>query len=280
MKTLKKVIVVLLNLVLINLITILAVSMNLQTIVKDNIIKETIKEELFNKETSPISAEIVAPNEKLNELFESPEVQGLIDKYLDITIDSLTEDKDISEITIEEDMLNYLKSNKEEVEDKLGIKVTDEMLSKVEEQLESKEASKIFSQNLNNVKNNMSQEATTVLAVYNYLNSLKFKLLISFFIIIDLVLIASLQKSLYKWLSSLGYSSIISGIGILLMSIIVKLVVTNVSNLRYFNLRTLTLTGIILLIVGIVLAIMKRVIDKKLVKEDDYEVSKISNKEC
>lgn len=279
MKILKTIAVVLLNLILFNLLIVFAISLNLESMVKDDILKEIIKEEFLNDEIKSNSSEITTDNEKINELLERPETQEIVDKYLDITIDSLTDENKVSEVEIEKDMINFLKENKELVKEKLDVEVTDEMINSVEKELENKELSTVFKKSLTNAKETMPKEAKLILQAYNYLISLKFKLIIALFILIDILLIALLQSSVYKWLSSLGGSVVISGIGLLIMSLIVKIVVTSFSNFKGFNLNSLTTTGFILIAIGIILIIVKKLLDKKSVKEDVHEVSEISRAE-
>lgn len=279
MKILKTIAVVLLNLILFNLLMVFAISLNLESMVKDDILKEIIKEEFLNDEIKSNSSEITTDNEKINELLERPETQEIVDKYLDITIDSLTDENKVSEVEIEKDMIKFLKENKELVKEKLDVEVTDEMINSVEKELENKELSTVFKKSLTNAKETMPKEAKLILQAYNYLISLKFKLIIALFILIDILLIALLQSSVYKWLSSLGGSVVISGIGLLIMSLIVKIVVTSFSNFKGFNLNSLTTTGFILIAIGIILIIVKKLLEKKSVKEDVHEVSEISSAE-
>lgn len=279
MKILKKIAVVLLNLILFNLLMVFAISLNLESMVKDDILKEIIKEEFLNDEIKSNSSEITTDNEKINELLERPETQEIVDKYLDITVDSLTDENKVSEVEIEKDMIKFLKENKELVKEKLDVEVTDEMINSVEEELKNKELSTVFKKSLTNAKETMPKEAKLILQAYNYLISLKFKLIIALFILIDILLIALLQSSIYKWLSSLGGSAIISGIGLLIMSLIVKIVVTSFSNFKGFNLNSITTTGFIFIAIGIILIVVKKLLDKKSVKEDVHEVSEISNAE-
>lgn len=279
MKTLKKIAIVILNLILFNLLVVFAISLNLESIVKDDILKEIIKDEFINNEIKTESSEIITDNEKINELLERPETQEIVDKYLDITINSLMDENKVSEVEIEKDMINFLRENKKLVKEKLGVEVTDEMINRTEEELRDKELSTVFKKSLTNAKNTMPKEAKLILQVYNYLISLKFKLMLALFILIDILLIALLQSSFYRWLSSLGYSAIVSGFGLLLMSLIVKLTVTSFSNFQNFNLKSLTITGFIFIVLGIILIVVKKILDKKLVKEDVHEVSKVSSEE-
>ena len=190
MKFIKNMLIGFLNILLINLIFVFVISLNLKSIITDGIIKETIKQQITTNEYQEEANKIVTDNEQINKILESKEVQDLIDKYLDVTINGVLDEKDISNIEIEKDMLDFLKENKEVLEKEVGIEITDEMISKTEEQLESRDLSKVFEQTINNTKNNLPEEAKVVLKGYNFLISLKFRIIILIAMIIDLLLIA------------------------------------------------------------------------------------------
>lgn len=279
MKTIKKIFIALLTIVLLNLLVVFTVSLNLQKMVKEDLIKQIIKEEFLTTDFQTDSKTSLTENEKINDLLESKEAQEIVDKYLDITIDSFIDEEKNVEVTIEEDLLNYLKNNKKFVEEKLGVEVTNEMIAQAKEQLESKELSNIFKQNINNSKNSMPKEAKTILKIYKYLISLQFQLILIAIILLDILLIAVLKSSLYKWLSTLGYTSIVAGIGLLIMSLIVKITIISISTLQEVSLSSLITAGIILILFGLILIIIKKILDIKLVKEDEHEVSKVSSEE-
>lgn len=276
MRILKNVVIILLNIVLINLLIIFAISFNLKNIVRDDLIKEVIKEEIIVKEFQPKDLE-VTKNEEINQILNTPEVQELVDKYLDISFSTLMNDEASSNIELEKDILKFFQENKAVIDEKIGVEITDEMIEKVEEQLDSKELSRVFEQSLNNAKNSMPKEVKIILQVYNYLISGMFKLIILSLISIILLVIAILQKSFYKWLGPLGISSLIGGFGVILMSLIVKIVVQASSDLTGFKLKSLIITGIIMALLGVALIIIRKILDKNVAKEDVNELSKVSS---
>lgn len=279
MKILKKIILGFLNLLLLNLIILLIISINLKSFISDGIIKETIKEQIvvIPYQESPTDSNV--ESEQINKILESKEVQDLINKYIDITISGITDEKNLSKINLEKDMLKYLKNNKELLEKELGIEITDEIVEATEESLKSKELSESFKQTITNASKNISPEERFLLNAYSFLTSLDFKILVLVLITLDLILIGIIQKSYYKWLKSLGISLILSGLGTLFMSMAVKAIVVNLSSLKEFNIKALTYSSIILMIVGIILSITQIFIDKKytIQGESTDEVSEISN---
>ena len=131
MKTFKKILIAILFLLLVNLISILIISVNLKTVLIDGVIKETIKEQIVRREEQNgnfvISEEIIAEisdDEKVQEILNSKEVQELMNKYLDLTVDGILDEEKLDEITIEKDILNYLKDNKETLSEIVGEEIS------------------------------------------------------------------------------------------------------------------------------------------------------------
>ena len=271
MKLIKNLNLGILNIILINLITILAISFNIKSLITDGVIKETIKQRITTNETS----QEIIENDKINKLLENEEVKDLLDKYLDITIEGIIDKEKLNEITLEKDMINYLKANKDILEKEFGTEITDEMFTKALEYLDSNELSNIYKQNITNVNQNLPKEAKIILKGYNILISIKFKIILLITIVLNLFMIALIKKSYYKWLNSLGISLLLAGSGISIMSFLVNFIIINLSELSKFNTNKLSFNGLILIIIGIVLLIIKKVIEKH-IKENINEVSKIS----
>ncbi len=280
MKWYQKILFGFLVLVLVNLLCVLAISANLKSVLINGVIKEVIKEEVFQRPVSDSNNTIsdeqinqITDDEKIKEILKSPEIQALVDKYLDITIESLNDDSKLNEIELEKDMLEYLKENKETLSEVLGQEVTEEMIEKTGEQFESKEMSKVFKQNLINTKKNMSTTEKKVLKGYSFLISNTFKMILFVLIIIDLVLIAIIQKSWYKWIKTFGKSLLTSGVLVITMSLIVNWIVSNTSKLKTFHSTPLTHTGIIMVVIGLLIVIIYVVTSKIIRKEKKNEVS-------
>ena len=281
MKYIKKIIHTILVAILINLIGILAISCNLKVILVDGVIKETIKEQIlkneYKEENLIISEEEInkiTDDERVREILNSKEVQDLMNKYLDITMNSLIEEENIEEITLETDILEYLKNNRETLSELLGQEVTVEAIEKTEEQLESKEMTRVFKQTIENANRNMTTRERTVLKGYKVLTSTGFKLIILFAIFIDIILIAVIQKSIYRWIKTLSKSMIVSGILVFIMSLVVKWIVQLNASIKQFQTTSLSVTGIIIATIGILLRIVYKLFTKEIEKkEEKYEIS-------
>ncbi len=288
MKWIKKIGVGLLTLILINLICLLAISFNLKKILINGIIKETITQQITKKDqqegnfiiTEDILNEIT-DDEQIRDLLNSPEVEELINKYLDITIYSMIDENYLDEIELEKDMLQFLQENKESLEKKIGHEITDEVISNTKQQVEDRDWSRSYKQTIQNASKSITSTEKTVLKGYKFLISKELRMIIIILIIIDIGLIALIEKSLFKWLKQLGRAMTVSGILLLVMCISVKIIIMKTMNFTSFHMESLQKTGIGMLISGIILIILLSIInkriDKKKEEEKEYAISETLN---
>lgn len=284
MKVIKKILIALLVLVLIDIIFALAISFNLKKVLINGIIKETIIESVVprqkNAENNIITEEQIkeiTDDPRVQEILNSPEVQALLEKYLDTTVEGLIDIDNIDEVALEQDMVEFLKDNREVLEEKVGKEITDEMIDNAYQQMEGKDMSRAYMQSLENASKNMTTTEKKVLKGYKFLVSKKFKIILFIAMIIDLLLIALLQKSFYKWIKTLGKSMIVSGIGVLISSYVSKMIVMSIGSLNNFDISSLITTGIIITGSGIVIVIIYKIVLKIFKKKDDNdEISTVS----
>ncbi len=267
MKWYKKLFISILFFILINLISAFIFSCNLKNVLIDGIIKETIKENIVRREENTGNFTIdeekiseLSEDERIQEILNSKEAQELMDKYLDLTVDGMLDEESLDEITIEEDLLNYLKENKELISEVVGEEVTDEMIDEAASGMETKEISNAIKKAIANNSRNLTTTEKTVLKGYKLFISLEFKLLILAIIIIDLFLIALLQKSYSKWIKTLGSALITSGIFVLIASVVVKLIVSYLTGFINFNIISLIISGTTTTVIGIIILIIYNLI--------------------
>ena len=266
----KKVLNVILTFLLLNLICILVISINLKTIIIDGVIKEVIKTEIVNndyKEPNTISSEDIkeiTSDPKIQEILNSPEIQELINKYLDITINGILDEDDLNDVKLEQDIYDYIKENKEVIEEKANVKIDDETIEKVKEMKEAKQLSRKFINTIKSKKNSITKTEKVVLKGYKTFTSIGFQLIVLGIILVDLLVIGLINKSIIKVIKELGIASIISGIFTSIMCIVVKIIVINNSVLKTFHMRNLLISSIGVIIIGILLMIIYKRLDKKI----------------
>ena len=286
----RKFLIGLLVFILINIIGLLILSFTLKSILIDGVIKEVIVQQIdlpiFEKSNYQYRSEIVTDenidkvtnDERVKELLKSKEVSELIDKYLDIIVEGLIDEDSLDEIEIEEDIFNYLENNKDKLEKITGHEITQEMLDETKEKLKETDIDNRIKESVKTTSKYMPEETRSVLKGYKFLVSFKFKIILFLIMIIDIVLIALLQKSLYKWIKLFAISLTTNGIFAIIVSGIVYFIVYTLTKIK-FNTQSLLITGIVITIIGIIMQIVYNIVTKKLenneIKEEvnTYEIS-------
>lgn len=281
MKIVKKICKGFLILCLINLICLLILSFSVKgmfsEILAGSAIKQTIKEQVVNSEVVD-DAEF---NEKMDKLLENKELTGLIDKYLDSTLEGLASDSEIDDINIEEDILNFIKENKEVLEKEFNVEISDEDIDKIVEESEYQDLSEQYKEAIVENRKALSEPQKLVLKGFNFFLSGKFKMIVLAISCLVLVLIALLQKSWHRWIKTLGSTLITCGAMVLVMAIAVKAIINKAlvsmeSNI-VINISSLVKASIVTLVIGLVLfigyIIILKIVKKKEVKDEVSTVS-------
>ena len=275
----KKIIKVFLSFVIVLLILFLTISFNLNKVIVDGVIKEIIITKVIPKKVNNpnISEEVINTlplpdylknSEDINKLLEEQRVQEIINKYIDITLDNLTSEE-IKNIDIESDIINYINENKELIKEITGKEVTPEMIEDTKKVIEESNLNEAIEDTIESTKESISTEEKIVLKGYKEIISTKTRIIVIGLIALCLLLIAIIDKSFYKWIKTGSICTIISGILVLLMGFILKLIVTSILPLPSFNVSYLYKSGLIQLIIGIVILIIYIVLNKVLVKKGE-----------
>ena len=275
----KKIIKVFLSFIIVLLMLFLTISFNLNKVIVDGVIKEIIITKISAKKVNNpnISEDIINTlplpdylknSEDINKLLEDQRVQEIINKYIDITLDNLTSEE-IKNIDIESDIINYINENKELIKEITGKEVTPEMIEDTKKVIEESNLNEAIEDTIESTKESISTEEKIVLKGYKEIISTKTRIIVIGLIALCLLLIAIIEKSFYKWIKTGSICTIISGILVLLMGFILKLIVTSILPLPSFNVSYLYKSGLIQLIIGIVILIIYIVLNKVLVKKGE-----------
>lgn len=275
----KKIIKVFLSFVIVLLMLFLTISFNLNKVIVDGVIKEIIITKVIPKKVNNpnVSEDIIntlplpdylKDSEDINKLLEDERVQEIINKYIDITLDNLTSEE-IKNIDIESDIINYINENKELIKEITGKEVTPEMIEDTKKVIEESNLNEAIEDTIESTKESISTEEKIVLKGYKEIISTKTRIIVIGLIALCLLLIAIIDKSFYKWIKTGSICTIISGILVLLMGFILKLIVTSILPLPSFNVSYLYKSGLIQLIIGIVILIIYIVLNKVLVKKGE-----------
>ena len=275
----KKIIKVFLSFIIVLLMLFLTISFNLNKVIVDGVIKEIIITKISAKKVNNpnISEEVIntlplpdylKDSEDINKLLEDERVQEIINKYIDITLDNLTSEE-IKNIDIESDIINYINENKELIKEITGKEVTPEMIEDTKKVIEESNLNETIEETIVSTKESISTEEKIVLKGYKEIISTKTRIITISLIVLCLLLIALIDKSFYKWIKTGSICTIISGILVLLMGFILKIIVTSILPLPSFNVSYLYKSGLIQLIIGIVILIIYIILNKILVKKGE-----------
>ena len=282
MKFIKKTLLGLLVLFLTGLIIIFTISVDLKKVIVNGVIMEVVKYQIStinykegNNEKETV-LDYTTDNEQINEILRSKEVQDLVTKYLDLTIESINDDDSLNEIDIEKDMMQYIRDNKSVLEEKIGMEITEEMIQKTEEKMQEQEVSKNLKEAIKETRNNLTEKQKKTLKGYSLLTSLKIKIILILLMIIDCTFLFLLQKDDYKWVYVIANSIFSAGVGILLMSVISKIIISKMANIQILKLSILITHGITEIVIGLIIMISYKIIRKIINKKKEGPVNEIS----
>ena len=284
MKVIKKILIVILTIININIVVSLIVSFNFQKVIVDGVVKETFKSairsnnykepniQINESATSPKDL-VTTSDERINKILESDAIQELIQDYMDKTLKSLDNPEELENIDFEQDVINYLKENKDVIETSSGIEITDEMLNETKENLEERDFNKLVKQKIRNTSNNMTQQEKKVLKIYSFIISKKFKVFLGLIFLINLVITTILINPKHKVITNIGLSLLIGGLETIIMSFVLKLIIINYTNLTNFNIGSLINCSLIITIIGLIVILVYNSIVKLMKRrmENVYE---------
>lgn len=267
MKIIKKILIVILTIININIVVSLIVSFNFQKVIVDGVVKETFKSAISSNnykepniqinESATSSKDLVTTSdERINKILESDAIQELIQDYMDKTLKSLDNPEELENIDFEQDVINYLKENKDVIETSSGVKITDEMLNETKENLEARDFNKLVKQKIRNTSNNMTQQEKKVLKIYSFIISKKFKVFLGLLFLINSVIITILINPKHKVINNIGLSLLIGGLETIIMSFVLKLIIINYTNLTNFNIGSLINCSLIITIIGLIVILV------------------------
>lgn len=267
MKVIKKILIVILTIININIVVSLIVSFNFQKVIVDGVVKETFKSAISSNnykepniqinESATSSKDLVTTSdERINKILESDAIQELIQDYMDKTLKSLDNPEELENIDFEQDVINYLKENKDVIETSSGVEITDEMLNETKENLEERDFNKLVKQKIRNTSNNMTQQEKEVLKIYSFIISKKFKIFLGLLFLINSVIIIILINPKHKVINNIGLSLLIGGLETIIMSYVLKSIIINYTNLTNFNIGSLINCSLIITIIGLIVILV------------------------
>lgn len=215
-------------------------------------------------------------DEKIQELLEDKEIKALVEKYIDKTLEGLVSEDALDDVNIEKDIIEFVQDHEDLIEEKLGIEIKEEYYEEAKNQEEYHEITNEYKKAIESSRENIPEEVKVIIEYFNYFLTMKCRLILFGILIISTLLMALLQKSFYKWISTLATSAISCGVMLFLMSFafdgIMTYILKNTGSTGSFSMSVLTRNSLITLISGIVVLIIYTIVTKVCAKNKDKEI--------
>lgn len=257
MKTLRKIFIVLLEVVLVCLMVVFILSFSVRdAVVKQmkNVTIENVREEIISDVDSNIS------EESFNELVNNTEADALIQKYIDLLISGMAGNNIDSDINIDEDVITFIDNNKDLLKEKLG--VSDEQLEEFKKSENLKKANDYFKEKVQE-GNESNKSVVTTFRIYNNLISDSLRIILAISIIVLIVIIGILKNSLLSLIKVVGIDLVITAILSILIVTILNFIIISVADLAItVNYSYGLIYGVVALVIGIIMIVSSNIYKK------------------
>lgn len=257
MKTLRKIFIVLLEVVLVCLMVVFILSFSVRdTVVKQmkNVTVENVREEIISDVDSNIN------DESFNELVNNTEADALIQKYIDLLISGMAGNNIDSDINIDEDVITFIDNNKDLLKEKLG--VSDEQLEEFKKSENLKKANDYFKEKVQE-GNESNKSVVTTFRIYNNLISDSLRIILAISIIVLIVIIGILKNSLLSLIKVVGIDLVITAILSILVVTVLNFIIISVADLAItVNYSYGLIYGIVALVIGIIMIVSSNIYKK------------------
>lgn len=257
MKTLRKIFIVLLEVVLVCLMVVFILSFSVRdAVVKQmkNVTVENVREEIISDVDSNIN------DESFNELVNNTEADALIQKYIDLLISGMAGNNIDSDINIDEDVITFIDNNKDLLKEKLG--VSDEQLEEFKKSENLKKANDYFKEKVQE-GNESNKSVVTTFRIYNNLTSDSLRIILAISIIVLIVIIGILKNSLLSLIKVVGIDLVITAILSILIVTILNFIIISVADLAItVNYSYGLIYGIVALVIGIIMIVSSNIYKK------------------
>lgn len=257
MKTLRKIFIVLLEVVLVCLMVVFILSFSVRdAVVKQmkNVTIENVREEIISDVDSNIN------EESFNELVNNTEADTLIQKYIDLLISGMAGNNIDSDINIDEDVITFIDNNKDLLKEKLG--VSDEQLEEFKKSENLKKANDYFKEKVQE-GNESNKSVVTTFRIYNNLISDSLRIILAISIIVLIVIIGILKNSLLSLIKVVGIDLVITAILSIIVVAILNFIIISVADLAItVNYSYGLIYGIVALVIGIIMIVSSNIYKK------------------
>lgn len=212
-----------------NVILLLCVFLGILSFMTTKIVKEGISSVIDNKLSSlPVYAELGLDSDKLIEFVEKDEVREFVLGYIDPI---LGEEIDVNNVNIGKDILVFVQEHKTELEEITGQTIE---ISQVEELVNSQEMIELNGKYIDMVTETSGMvpvEVKDMVYAYGFFFTDNFRKLMLIVGIISIVFVVLLERSIHKWMKSVGGTLVGCGVLMFVSLLVCSSVITQVFKL-------------------------------------------------
>lgn len=249
------------GLVLFVLIFALTFSFVIKGIIKNDVLSGAVKDKIITEYTKEVNPSV---KEAVEEILSKDEISDLAESIIDEYLKFAEDDSYQVSKKLVNEIIDFCAKNRD-----LISKISNEEIT--EETIRSEETYnnliKTFNESFPKVEEQIGSNGKTVVKIYGLVVSNTSRLIVIGIIIALILLLMLVTWSLYKWMSTIGVSLIINGV--LFSSIYIAIMIFKDKILESLDFElnlnpiTIIIIGVSEILIGIVLLVIKSIINKK-----------------
>ena len=244
----------------------------IKQIINDEIIshigRETFTTEISDSIESQMPEIDEQKKQEIKDLLDNNEqLNNIVDTISERIVADLSKDE-IENIDINDDIKTFLQENKDLFIGAIGDEISEEEIDQaIDEAISETDFNQVYRDAVKSVQNDMDQDVQTVLDVYNYITSQEFLTILIIVFIVAMAITFLLQKPHYKGIVNISIATIVSAVLVvpiaLIMNMILQAILEEIDTAIALNANPIWMSAGCLLAIGILLLIVKYLIEQK-----------------
>lgn len=241
-------------------------------IINDEIIshigRETFTTEISDSIESQMPEIDEQKKQEIKDLLDNNEqLNNIVDTISERIVADLSKDE-IENIDINDDIKTFLQENKDLFIGAIGDEISEEEIDQaIDEAISETDFNQVYRDAVKSVQNDMDQDVQTVLDVYNYITSQEFLTILIIVFVVAMAITFLLQKPHYKGIVNISIATIVSAVLVipiaLIMNMILQAILEEIDTAIALNANPIWMSAGCLLAIGILLLIVKYLIEQK-----------------
>lgn len=241
-------------------------------IINDEIIshigRETFTTEISDSIESQMPEIDEQKKQEIKDLLDNNEqLNNIVDTISERIVADLSKDE-IENIDINDDIKTFLQENKDLFIGAIGDEISEEEIDQaIDEAISETDFNQVYRDAVKSVQSDMDQDVQTVLDVYNYITSQEFLTILIIVFVVAMAITFLLQKPHYKGIVNVSIATIVSAVLVvpiaLIMNMILQAILEEIDTAIALNANPIWMSAGCLLAIGILLLIVKYLIEQK-----------------